>query len=65
MSTATVGGATTSKLGYQTFKIGKFSFDRDEYFAHIEYPGGRHIMPVDAFLRALTRNVGWGFFTVR
>jgi len=66
MSTLSVGApdlaVTTSKLGYQTFKVGKFTFDRDEYFAHIEYPGGRHLMPVDAFLRALMRDVGWGFF---
>ena len=52
----------TSDLGYQTFTIGGFKFDRDEYFATIEYPGGRHLMPVDAFLRALMRDVGWGFF---
>jgi Hydroquinone 1,2-dioxygenase large subunit N-terminal len=63
MSTLTAEApAAVSKLGYQTFTIGKFSFDRDEYFANISYPGGRHIMPIDAFLRALMRDVGWGFF---
>ena len=54
---------TTDKgLGYQTHSIGGFTFERDEYFAHIFYPGGRHIIPIDAFLRALMRDVAWGFF---
>ena len=54
--------ATARDLGYQVFTIGKFRFERDEYFAHIFYPQGRHIMPIDAFLRALMRDVAWGFF---
>ena len=66
MSTVTSATVSTNakgkELGYQSFGIGKFRFERDEYFAHIAYPGGRHIMPVDAFLRALMRDVGWGFF---
>jgi hypothetical protein len=49
-------------LGYQTFTAGQFKFERDEYFAHIYYPGGRHIIPIDAFLRSLMRDVAWGFF---
>lgn len=49
-------------LGYNAFAIGSFRFERDEYFAHIHYPGNQHIMPIDAFLRALMRDVGWGFF---
>ena len=49
-------------LGYKTFSIGDFRFERDEYFAHITYPSGRHLMPIDAFLRALMRDVAWGFF---
>src|SRR5499427_4652523 len=49
-------------LGYKAFTIGKFRFERDEYFAHIFYPMGRHIMPIDAFLRAIMRDVAWGFF---
>ena len=35
---------------------------RDEYFAHIQWPGGIHQMPIDVFLRALMRDVAWGFF---
>jgi len=49
-------------LGYKVHSIGGFRFERDEYFAHIFYPGGRHLIPIDAFLRALMRDVAWGFF---
>lgn len=65
MSAATISNiwATPRRaLGYQTFSIGKFQFERDEYFAHITYPKGRHIIPIDSFLRALMRDVAWGFF---
>lgn len=63
MSTATIPTAkSTASLGYQTFAIGQFRFERDEYFAHIGYPKGTHILPIDAFLRALMRDVAWGFF---
>jgi hypothetical protein len=48
--------------GYQSFQIGQFKFERDEYFAHIHYPGNRHLMPIEAFLRALMRDIAWGFF---
>ena len=61
-STAPELSSAAGKLGYQTFTIGKFHFDRDEYFAHIKFPGGQHLMPIDDFLRALMRDVGWGFF---
>ncbi len=49
-------------LGYKTHTIGQFKFERDEYFAHISYPGGRHLIPIDAYLRSLMRDVAWGFF---
>ncbi len=52
--------------GYRAFSLGQFSLRRDEYFATIEWPakGRRHIheIPVDYFLRALMRDVAWGFF---
>ena len=48
--------------GYATFRLGGFSFSRDEHFAHIEWPTGRHIMSVEAFLKALMRDVAWNFF---
>jgi hypothetical protein len=62
--TTTIGTPSRSAkgLGYTSHAIGAYRFERDEYFAHIFYPGGRHIMPVDAFLRALMRDVAWGFF---
>lgn len=65
MSTATLTFTTSSVVnqeGYQSFRIGQFTFERDEYFAHILYPGNRHIMPIEAFLRALMRDIAWGFF---
>ncbi len=66
MSTVTMTTTETAQkkaLGYKTFSIGQFKFERDEYFAHIHYPGnGRHIIPIDAFLRSLMRDVAWGFF---
>src|SRR5258706_5291223 len=65
MSTATISTSETARgasLGYKSYDAGKFHFERDEYFAHITYPGGRHLMPIDAFLRALMRDVAWGFF---
>jgi len=48
--------------GYRGFSLGSFKFSRDEYFVHIVWPKGRHLMAADAFLRALQRDVAWGFF---
>lgn len=48
--------------GYKSFKAGQFGFRRDEYFVYIETPKGTHTMPADTFLRALMRDVAWGFF---
>lgn len=52
--------------GYRTFELGAFTFMRDEYFVTITWPvkTGRqsHTMSADAFLRALMRDVAWGFF---
>src|SRR3954468_16214909 len=54
-------------LGYKTFTLGSFTFRRDEYFAHISWTtrDGRplsHTMDVGNYLRALMRDVAWGFF---
>ena len=54
--------ANVNDAGYQGFEIGGFQFRRDEYFAYIHYPKGDHQMSVDAFLRALQRDVAWNFF---
>jgi hypothetical protein len=51
-----------NEFGYRSFKLGGFTFRRDEYFAHLEWPGGSHVMPVDKFLKALMRDVAWNFF---
>jgi hypothetical protein len=51
-----------NRTGYRTFRAGSFGFRRDGYFAHITWPNGRHQLPVDMFLRALMRDVAWGFF---
>jgi hypothetical protein len=62
MSTTVSVSSTAEALGYKTHSIGGFTFTRDEYFVHIHYPGGRHVMKADEFLRALMRDVAWGFF---
>jgi len=52
--------------GYRTFHLGSFEFQRDAYFVTIRWPAKgqarSHEMPADAFLRALMRDVAWGFF---
>lgn len=60
--TATTASDTTNAHGYHRFELGGFSFERDEHFAHIEWPTGRHVMPVEDFLKALMRDVAWNFF---
>lgn len=54
-------------MGYRSFTLGSFNFRRDEYFAHITWTtqDGRpmsHSMDIGGFLRALMRDVAWGFF---
>ena len=51
-----------NEFGYRSFTLGQFQFSRDEYFAYVNWPTGRHVMSVDAFLRALQRDVAWEFF---
>ncbi len=48
--------------GYKSFTAGSFTFKRNEYFVEIACPKGSHTAPADAFLRALMRDVAWGFF---
>ncbi len=64
---ASVHSAVDSEMGYRNYELGAFGFRRDEYFAHISWKtrDGRplsHTMDVGAFLRALMRDVAWGFF---
>jgi hypothetical protein len=53
--------------GYKLFNIGSFGFRRDEYFAHITWQTAdakpmSHTLDIGNFLRALMRDVAWGFF---
>jgi hypothetical protein len=52
--------------GYRSFTLGRFALRRDEYFATVEWPakGQQHVhkIAIDYFLRALMRDVAWGFF---
>jgi hypothetical protein len=57
-----VATGTDPDTGYDAFRLGGFAFRRDEYFAHIEWPKGSHIIEIDRFLRAMVRDIGWGFF---
>jgi Hydroquinone 1,2-dioxygenase large subunit N-terminal len=64
---AEVNASAPDKVtGYKTFKLGKFELSRDEYFVKIKWPAKgqirTHNMPADVFLRALMRDVAWGFF---
>jgi len=63
LATHTEVQAIDNATGYRSFQAGSFNFSRDEYFARITWPdGGSHVAPVDGFLRALMRDVAWGFF---
>jgi len=57
-----LGSLEPNQHGYREFTLGKFTFNRDGYFAHIAWPKGTHMIPADAFLRAMQRDVAWGFF---
>lgn len=57
-----LGSLEANTHGYRDFTLGKFDFTRDEYFAHVTWPQASHMIPVDAFLRAVQRDVAWGFF---
>src|SRR6185312_16502903 len=57
----------SNRDGYRSFQLGSFNFSRDEYFAHIRWTGKNgqavsHALSADAFLRAMMRDVAWGFF---
>ena len=58
----TLAETRPNDAGYNSFAIGGFSFARDEYFATITWPTGTHQIAIDVFLRALQRDVAWGFF---
>src|SRR5581483_6647469 len=58
-----VRASAPNQWGYKEFDLGEFHFSRDEYFVHIKWPTGQHVMSVDSFLRAIIRDaVAWDFF---
>jgi hypothetical protein len=61
-ATPVVEASEPNAEGYREFTIGGFHFRRDEFFAHVTWPTGSHVISVDAFLRALQRDVAWDFF---
>ncbi len=62
MADAKQTAEAVNQLGYRSFALGGFNFERDEYFSHISWPGGSHTMSVETFLRALIRDLAWNFF---
>jgi len=54
--------APDPRYGYQVFSIGSFTFTRDEYFVRVTYPKGTYVSDAGLFLRAMMRDVAWGFF---
>lgn len=62
VETPAVQASEPNKFGYCDFKLGNFTFKRDEYFAHVTWPTGSHVMSIDDFLRALQRDCAWDFF---
>jgi hypothetical protein len=57
-----IGSIEPNRHGYRSYSLGRFSFERDEYFVHVTWPKGHHLIPADAFLRSLQRDIAWGFF---
>jgi hypothetical protein len=57
-----VTASNANRDGYKDFTLGSFHFRRDEFFAHITWPTGTHVISIDQFLRALQRDVAWDFF---
>jgi hypothetical protein len=51
-----------NQAGYRTYRLGEFSFRRDDYFVYVDWPTGSHVLSADAFLKALQRDVAWEFF---
>src|SRR5665213_3833340 len=63
---AVKASAASNRTGYRNFQLGSFQFSRDEYFVHVSWPAKgqtlTHTLSADAFLRAMMRDVAWGFF---
>ena len=61
-ATTDIQASEPDEYGYRQYTLGGFTFRRDEYFVHITWPTGSHVMSVDDFLRALQRDCAWDFF---
>ena len=61
-ATPVVQASEPNAEGYREFTLGGYHFRRDEFFAHVTWPTGTHVMSIDGFLRALQRDVAWDFF---
>ena len=67
-SAAVQASAPSNVTGYRDFELGSFKFSRDEYFVYVRWPApgngqmNTHVVSADAFLRAMMRDVAWGFF---
>ena len=55
MTLTDVQSTDPNAQGYREFSLGAFHFSRDEYFVHITWPTGKHVLSADVFLRALQR----------
>jgi len=66
MNAPTKFAPASNETGYKSFTLGSFNFSRDEYFVYIQWPTKNgpmtHYMSADVFLRAMMRDVAWGFF---
>jgi quercetin dioxygenase-like cupin family protein len=62
IQTAFATSVPDADTGYRSFSAGGYRFKRDRYFAYVGHGELTHQLPVDAFLRALMRDVAWGFF---
>src|SRR5439155_11637816 len=59
---ALVDSGRANDLGYKTFRLGGYEFERNAYFTIIRYPGGENHIPVGEFMRADRRATDWNFF---
>ncbi len=62
MTVTDVSATAPNAQGYRGFKLGGFHFSRDEFFVHLSWPTGKHVISADTFLKALQRDVAWDFF---
>jgi hypothetical protein len=65
-SPAVQASAANNRTGYRSFTLGSFQFARDEYFVRVSWPAKgqtlTHTLSADVFLRAMMRDIAWGFF---